>query len=234
MIMMKTSPYYLASLLLISVLALQGCSSTAPASDATTGVKFSDNKELDYTPPNQAYKIGPSDLITIKVFQADELSGELRVDPQGNISMPLIGTIPVMGLNQFQLEKKLAAQLGAKYLQDPQVTVTVKEAAMQRVTVEGEVNKAGMFPIQGDISVLQAVALAGGLSNLADPAKIALFRKQGNDMKVYNLNLDQIRAGQMRDPYIRNDDRIIIGRSGSRYWLREVGTLFTPYRFFTQ
>nr|HPQ94695.1 polysaccharide biosynthesis/export family protein [Thiolinea sp.] len=178
--------------------------------------------------------ISVNSYITIKVFQADELSGELRVDPQGNISMPLIGTILVKGLDQFQLEKKLAAQLGEKYLQDPQVTVTVKEATTQRVTVEGEVNKAGVFPIQGDISVLQAVALAGGLSNLADPTKTVLFRKQGSSMKAYHVDLDQIRKGQTRDPYIRNDDRIIIARSGSRYWLREIGSIVTPYRFLTQ
>lgn len=140
----------------------------------------------------------------------------------------------VEGMTQPELEKRLAAMLGEKYLQDPQVTVFIQEFTAQRVTVEGEVKTAGVFPIKGDMTLVQAVALAGGLSNLADPSKTVLFRKQGNAIKAYNIDLDDVREGKMRDPYLRNDDRVIVHRSGTRYWLREVGALVNPLRWVTQ
>lgn len=216
----------------ILCLALASCSSNSGFStDATneSGEKvFSDIKELDYTPPKTDYRIGTSDLIAIKVFQAEELNQKVRVDPRGNISLPLIGSIRAEGLSQYSLETQIANRLKEKYLQNPQVSVSIEEFTSQRVTVEGEVQKAGVFPIQGEITLLQALALAGGPSNLADPSKIVLFRKKGNQVKAYNLNLDKIRSGKAQDPYIRNDDRIIAHRSGSRYWLREVGALLSP------
>ncbi len=194
---------------------------------------FSDIRELDFTPPKQEYKIGASDLLAIKVFQADELSQSVRVDPRGNISMPLIGSVRAEGLSQFQLQRAIAQKLKASYLQNPQVTVSIEEFTKQRVTVEGEVRKAGVYPIQGEITLLQAIALAGGPSNLADPKKTVIFRKKGKAIKAYNLDLDAIREGKMRDPYILNDDRVIVHRSGSRYWLREIGTLLNPVRMIT-
>lgn len=218
-------------LILSFCLTLTACSTNGFSSNATddSGKKiFSDIKELDYTPPKVEYKIGTSDLIAIKVFQADELNQKVRVDPRGNISLPLIGNVRAQGLTQFTLEKQIADRLRKDYLQNPQVSVAIEEFTNQRVTVEGEVARAGVFPIQGEITLLQAIALAGGPSNLADPSKIVLFRKAGDQTKAYNLNLNDIRSGKIQDPYIRNDDRIIAHRSGSRYWLREVGTLLSP------
>lgn len=217
---------------LFLVITLSGCSMSSGFSESATddsGKKiFSDTKELDFTPPRQEYKIGTSDLLAIKVFQAEELSQSVRVDPRGNISMPLIGNVRAEGLSQFQLQSAIAQKLKASYLQNPQVTVSIEEFTNQRVTVEGEVQKAGVYPIQGEITLLQAVALAGGPSNLADPAKTVIFRKKGNQVKAYNLNLDAIREGKTQDPYILNDDRVIIHRSGSRYWMREIGSLLSP------
>lgn len=228
-----TMPYTITALL--TLILLSGCSSMSSGfSDSATNESgrkiFSDIKELDFTPPKQEYKIGTSDLLAIKVFQAEELSQSVRVDPRGNISMPLIGNVRAEGLSQFQLQSAIAQKLKASYLQNPQVTVSIEEFTKQRVTVEGEVQKAGVYPIQGEITLLQAIALAGGPGNLADPAKTVIFRKKGNTVKAYNLNLDAIREGKMRDPYILNDDRVIVHRSGSRYWLREMGALLNPVR----
>ena len=211
--------------------------STSPSLDTTAGSSssveiasiFSSISELDYTPTQQDYKIGSNDLLDIKVFQAPELSQPVRVDPRGNISLPLIGTLRVEGLSQGQLEKQLAQKLGATYLKDPQVTVFIQEFTSQRVTVEGAVKTAGVFPIKGDMTLVRAIALSGGLDSLADPSKTVLFRKQGNSLKAYNLDLNAIRDGKMRDPYLRNDDRIIVHRSDTRFWLREVGSLLNPF-----
>ena len=218
-------------------LVIAACSSTGPAPTGAASTQtpdgksiFSDVAELDFNPPKEDYRIGANDLIDIKVFQAPELSQSSRVDPQGNISLPLVGTIKAAGLTPSSLEQNIAKLLSAKYLQDPQVTVFMKEFTTQRVTVEGEVQKSGVFPIQGEMTLLQAVALAGGMNPLADPSKTVLFRKQGNALKAYNINLNFVRDGKMRDPYIRNDDRIIVHRSDTRFWLRETGSLLNPLR----
>lgn len=240
---MKRTYHLPASYLLISSVLLSACASTGNPTTSTAGNSgvdketgsglaeqnvFSDPKELDYTPPQQDYRIGSSDLLDIKVFQAPELSQPVRVDPRGNISLPLVGTIKAEGLSQIELEQRLKQLLGVKYLNDPQVTVFISEFTNQRVTVEGQVKTSGVFPVKGEMSLLQAIALAGGMTDLADPSKTVLFRKKGTALKAYNINLDDIRDGKMRDPYIRNDDRIIVHRSGTRYWLREVGTLLNP------
>jgi polysaccharide export outer membrane protein len=118
--------------------------------------------------------------------------------------------------------------LGKKYLQDPQVTVFMESLTNQRVTLEGQMKKPGVYPIAGSATLLQAIAMGEGLSDLADPTKIVLFRRSGNQTKAYNLNVNAIRDGKMRDPYVRGDDRIIVHRSDSRYWLRETATLLSP------
>ncbi|MGV6852264.1 MAG: polysaccharide biosynthesis/export family protein [bacterium] len=220
------------SIVLLSLALLSACGITG--SFATKNAQgqslFSDNKELDYTSPQTDYRFGASDLLEVRVLDAEEVSGEVRISPRGYISLPLIGEMRAEGLTQTQLENQITARLKQKYLQNPQVSLFIKEYTAQRVTVEGEVQKAGVFPIKGDLTLLQAVALSGGLNNLADPTKTVLFRRSNKQNKAYLLDLNAIRAGTARDPYVKNDDRIIVHRSNSRYWLKEVGTLLSPIR----
>ena len=219
--------------LLLSTALLASCSS-APAKTTTSdapGAQFSDLSELDYSPPQDDYRMGIADLLSISVFQADELSKEVRIDARGNITLPLLGTIKAAGLSQAEFETDLARRLQADYLQNPQVTVFIKERTNQRVTIEGEVKKSGVFPLEGNMTLLQAIALADGLGNLASPSRIVIFRQANKRVKAYNVNLDSIRNGKARDPYIKGDERIVVHRSDSRYWLREVGTLLNPVRF---
>lgn len=162
------------------------------------------------------YRIGPSDLLEIKVFQAEELSRQVRVDQRGNITLPLMGTIQAAGLSQGELEKRLADLMGRNLLQNPQVSVFIKEFTAQRVTVEGEVNKQGVYPITGDVSVLQAIAMAGGLDEFAAADKVVLFRKQSNGVQSYSVDLNAIRNGLARDPLLKNEDRIVVQRHEQR------------------
>ncbi len=200
-----------------------GANATAANSPSAKGV-FSNLSELHYTPTAEgAYKISPNDLIEINVFRVEELSGKTRVDQNGRISLPLIGVMPVAGLTQQQLEKKLAQKLSQSYLQNPQVSVFVQEQTSKEVTVGGRVKKAGVFPLKSATTVSQAVAMAGGLSELADPERIVLFRPRNNgQFKAYHLNLKSIREGTMRDPYISGKDQVIVHESGSRVWLGRV------------
>ncbi|PID45476.1 MAG: hypothetical protein CSB47_08725 [Proteobacteria bacterium] len=173
---------------------------------------LADMRELASYRGHSVYQIGPSDLLAIKVFQAKELSGEVRVDQRGSITLPLIGNVRLAGLTQVQAEQRLAELLGANYLRNPQVSVFIKEFTNQRVTVEGEVNKQGVYPLNGQVTVLQAIALAGGLGKKADTNTVALFRKQGSGHRVFYLDLALIREGRANDPFVVNDDRIVVQR----------------------
>ena len=175
-----------------------------------------DMKFLASQRSDEVYQIGSADLLAIKVFQAEELSGEVRVDQHGSITLPLLGNVRVAGLTQIQAEKRLANLLGANLLQNPQVSIFIKEFTTQRITVEGEVNRQGVFPLKGKITVLQAIALAGGLGEQAKSDSIALFRKESAGDRVYYIDINLIRNGKVNDPLVKNDDRIVVQRFESQ------------------
>ena len=121
------------------------------------------------TAPQAEYRIGVGDKLSLRVFQVPDLSfDELTVDTSGNIQMPLIGAIRASGLTSGELSASVADGLSARYLRDPQVTVTVTEAASQKITVDGAVTKPGVYTMRGTTSLLQAVAMAEGPSRVAD------------------------------------------------------------------
>lgn len=189
----------------------------APAASAAISSRaIADMNALSRQQGRPDYRIGPSDLLDIKVFQADELSRQVRVDQRGDITLPLMGTIRVAGLTQNGLEQRLASLMGKNLLQNPQVSVFIKEFTAQRVTIEGEVGKQGVFPLSGQVTVLQAIAMAGGLGEYAASNQVMMFRKQGSGVRTYQIDLDAIRNGLANDPYVQNDDRIVVQRNVQR------------------
>ncbi len=215
---------FLSSLLvLLSACSSSTSSRSSDGGKATSGIKFSSLSELNYTSAPNTYHISPHDLLEIKVFQADELSQDVRVNPNGYISLPLIGKMKAAGLTQEQLQSAITSALKRTYLQNPQVSIFIKEYTNQRVTVSGDVKKSGIFPIRGEMTVLQAIAQAEGLDELAKPTEVILFRKSNKgQIKAYLLNLKDINSGANKDPYLQNEDKIIVQRSGARQWLKDI------------
>lgn len=109
------------------------------------------------------YKIGPEDLIEISVFEEEKLNKAVRVSSQGNISLPLIGILRVKGLTAYELEKEIRDLLAEKYLQDPHVSIFIKEYRNQRISVMGAVEKPGVFDVTGQKTILDSLAMAGGM-----------------------------------------------------------------------
>lgn len=161
------------------------------------------------------YVIGSNDLLDISIFRTSDLSRTVRVNSRGEINLPLIGVVVAGGLNSYELEKKLAEKYGESYLQNPQVSVFIKEYSSQKVVVEGSVNKPGVFPIVGKVSLLQVVALASGVDNIADTEKILVYRMRNNGVReVLDYNLAEIREGIQVDPEIIGGDVVVVGKSG--------------------
>lgn len=111
------------------------------------------------------YKIGPEDLLEISVFEEEKLNKTVRVSSQGNISLPLVGILRVRGLTAYELEKEMRELLAEKYLQDPHVSVFIREYRNQQISVIGAVDKPGAYDVKGQKTILDLLAMAGGLSS---------------------------------------------------------------------
>ena len=110
--------------------------------------------------PYRDYKIGPEDLIEISVFEDEKLNKTVRVSSQGNISFPLLGILKVKDLTANELEKEIRDLLAEKYLQEPHVSVFIKEYRNQQISVMGAVEKPGLYDVKGQKTVLDLLAMA--------------------------------------------------------------------------
>lgn len=179
------------------------------------------------------YRLGPQDQIEISVFGVQQLSQTVRVNSNGQISLPLVGAVMAGGKTIPDLERDITARYADGYLQNPQVTIFVKEFASQRITVEGQVKQPGIYPLTGRTTLLQGIAIAKGLDQLADLNGIVLFRQiDGKKMAaIYRIN--DLRSGRVEDPLLYGDDMIIVEQSGSKTaWRRFIETAPTAV-FFT-
>jgi polysaccharide export outer membrane protein len=113
--------------------------------------------------PSRDYKIGPEDLLEISVFEDEKLSKTVRVSFQGNINFPLLGVLKVKGLTAGELEREVRDLLAEKYFQDPNVSVFIKEYRNQRISIIGAVEKPGVYEVSGQKTVLDLMAISGGL-----------------------------------------------------------------------
>lgn len=173
-------------------------------------------------PASTEYRVGVGDKLNIRVFQVTDLSfDDLVVDTSGNIQMPLIGAVRGAGRTAGEMATDIAQRLSAQYLRNPQVTVTVSEAANQKITVDGAVTKPGVYEIRGSTSLLQAVAMAEGPTRVADLTKVAVFRSIDGRRSVAIFDLSAIRQGRATDPQVWGDDVIVVDTSRLSSALRE-------------
>jgi polysaccharide biosynthesis/export protein len=123
------------------------------------------------------YRVAPGEVLQVFVWKEPDLSREVRVRPDGYMTVPLIGDIFVVGKTPRGLAAELAQQLG-QYLTDPVVTVTLQESIALRFFVVGEVGKPGEFPLLGRTTVMQAFALAGGFREYAKTDEVKILRQE--------------------------------------------------------
>jgi len=161
----------------------------------------------------QEYQIGPSDLLKIMVYQEPEMDRELRVSQNGLIPFPLVGTVKVGGLNVGQAVSLLQDKLG-DYLVNPQVTILIKEYKKRKIFVLGEVKNAGAFQLPSDtpMTVLEAISLAGGFTDIAAPDKTRVLRKQNGKLETISDDLAKItKSKDQRDAItLRSNDIVFV------------------------
>ena len=161
-------------------------------------------------------RIGPMDIVEVSVFGVPDLDNAYQVDFEGNIRMPLVGEIPAKGFTAIELARRIETALAESYLRDPSVNVVIEESVGQRVTVDGSVEKPGLYAMEGRMTLLQAVASAGGPSDAANPRKVVVFRTIEGERQAAGFNLELIREGEAHDPEVFGNDIIVVDGSEAR------------------
>lgn len=204
----------LASCVALSLcLLMAGCADKRGGKIAYSPTDFGVPDAPTVVPLGSGYKIAPLDTLSIKVFKMPDLSGDFEVDLTGQISIPLIGGVQATDYTTAQLDEQLTQRLGAKYLENPDVSVGIKSSTSRSVTVDGAVNKAGGFPVNGPFTLLQAVAQAGGASPEANIRRVAIFRQIDGKRQAAAFDLASIRRGEMEDPQVYAGDIVIVDGS---------------------
>ena len=194
-----------------------GAGRPAKTNESSTQLaKVADGFAAVSTPGSTAYKIGPQDVLEISVFKVPDLSRKVQVANSGSVNLPLVGEVQAVGKTAQEMERDLTTKLGAKYLQNPQVTVYIKEYNSQRVTVEGAVRKPGVYPIRGKTSLLQFIAIAGGLDDTASSDDLVIVRTVNGKRTAARFDLGEVRAGKLNDPVIMPGDVIMVNASGTK------------------
>jgi polysaccharide export outer membrane protein len=136
------------------------------------------------------------------------------VDLAGHISLPLVGELEAANLSTAELDAKLTDLLGQKYFEHPDVSVAIKESTAHVVTVDGAVKQSGQFSVNGPMTLMQAVAIARGTSEDANPRRVAVFRTIGGQRQAAAFDLTAIRRGEAPDPRVYPGDIVVV--DGSR------------------
>lgn len=156
----------------------------------------------------------PGEFIQIKVFQEPDLDTAVRIPGDGHVNFPLIGEVALAGQNVQQATRVIRDRLQARFLVNPQVSITVVEPAKRLFTVLGQVQRPGTyrFPEQQDLDLLQVIGIAGGYSRLADPGRIIVKRRVAGSEQIIRLDGKRMARGEIVEPFsIRSGDVITVG-----------------------
>jgi polysaccharide export outer membrane protein len=192
-----------------------------------------DEQKIEVLPQN--YRIAPMDMLSIKVFKAEDLSGDYAVDLAGHISMPLVGEVEAVNLTTAELDEKISKLLSQKYFERPDVSVAIKSSTAHVVTVDGAVQQAGQYPVAGPMSLIQAVALARGTTEDANPRRVAVFRMISGQRQAAAFDLTGIRRGEAPDPQIYPGDIVVVDGSKIKETQKQIFqafpllTIFRPF-----
>lgn len=170
-----------------------------------------------------AYGLGPLDKISIEVDGMPDLLREVVVDGEGMISYPLAGSVAAAGLTTTQLARAIEGRMRENHVRDPRVSVNFVEPVSQVLTIDGQVNKPGLYPVYNDMTLLQAVALAEGDAQFAKTSAVLVFREVNGQQYVGLYDLRGIRFGNYADPRVYPNDKIVISESETRRFLQTVG-----------
>lgn len=212
---------------LLACVALAGCSRSvelggSPSISVVPAVEMPQPSSAPGA-ANRTFVLGPYDKLVVDVYGIEEMAArEMQVSSAGTIQFPLVGSISVIGKGTDDVATEIAARLREQYVRDPRVTVNMVENNSQLVTLDGSVAKPGLYPVIGGMTLVQAVASAGGTAEFAKLEEVVLFRSVNGQRYAGLYDLGAIRRGAYEDPRIYPNDVIVVGDSPSRRLFRDV------------
>ncbi len=210
------------------LLACAACAS--PQMGQSPGTMLMDNQALplpsrtDMVAASRPYLIGPFDKLNIDVFGVEELNREVQIDASGRLSFPLIGVLEAAGLTPGELASQIEARLTGRFVRQPQVTVNLIETVSQVITVDGEVREPGLYPVIGNMTLMRAVATAGGTTEFAGLERVVVFRTVDGQRYAGLYDLKAIRRGNYEDPEMFANDVVVVSEDTARRIFRDVLT----------
>lgn len=187
---------------------------------------------VDTQAPVANAPIAPLDHLNITVFREPDLSeADVMVDESGHLALPLVGAVMAAGKTTTALSTEIAGKL-KEYLTNPEVDVTLKQAATRQVTVTGSVVQPGVYPIDGRLTLLQAVALAKGPSQVASMNEAFIIRTHDGQRTAARFDLDAISKGKVNDPEVVPGDTVALGSSGLKTAWRDVLETVRSFNIF--
>ncbi|MCP8890795.1 polysaccharide biosynthesis/export family protein [Sphingomonas faeni] len=207
---------------LLSAILLSACASTRGGGISYDSSNFGAPDAPKVAGVDSVYTLAPLDTVSVIVFQVADLSRDYEIDQSGRMTMPLLGRIDAVGLSTAELGSVIGQRLNEKYLRNPNVTVALKASASRVVTVDGSVRQPGIYPATGPLSLVQAIALARGVDDLANPRRVAIFRTIGGKRMAAAFDLTSIRRGEMADPPIYPGDTVVVDGSGVKKTQRDL------------
>jgi protein involved in polysaccharide export with SLBB domain len=163
------------------------------------------------------YILSPTDQVAVEVFGEDDLRTSGRLNPEGNLSVPLLGSIHLAGLTLTQAVSKLTELYSRDYLVNPKINVTLLGYARKRVSILGQVNRPGIIEMPEDsqegIDLLEAIALAGGYTRIASPERITVRRHNASGDQIFKVNAKRFTKGKGGGFLVKAGDTITVGES---------------------
>lgn len=210
------------SALAAAMALLAGCASTPePIIGASVTQPRADLGQAQYSYQRPTtYLLRPADRISVNVFREPEFSREaLQIGVEGNVSLPMLGSIPAAGMTAKQFEQDVTRRLAAVGLKTPMVSVNIAEYVSHLVTVEGAVETPGVYAFQPGARLSSAIALAKGPKRTAKADQVAVFRESSEGIMVAKFDYGQMKQGTMLDPVLEPGDRVVMGTDGlSVFW----------------
>ncbi len=178
------------------------------ATEAIAEVK----KNISSPVPAADYIVQPQNVLEINVYGEEDLSKTVQVSASGEISCPLLGRVKVAGMSPAEIEEKLT-KLYQEYLVKPDISVLVKEYS--NFYVYGQVVKPGAYKLEGDVTILEAITLAGGLTAIANPDGVKVIRVEGGQEQLIKVKVSDItkRGDKSKDIILKPNDVVVVPES---------------------
>jgi polysaccharide export outer membrane protein len=180
------------------------------AAPHAAAAKESDKKPASAPPEAmEDYRLGAGDKLRIDVYKDPQISQSVQIRPDGKITLPLVGDMVATGLTPIELRDRIAAQL-KEYITNPTVTVIVVEATSAHAYVMGEVAHPGEVALHGPVTIVQAIAMAGGFKEFANTKDVKILRPNGSRVQTLRFNYKDLLNGDVEPMQLRSGDTVIV------------------------